>query len=193
MPSPNTAPALTHEASAMEVLMGQFTFHPLHMQTTWIDPANGFAERVTVAVAIPSGLGANEVEIGLGDGGKSMEIECQLPAPLTTPDLLFRAYVNNESDKNYTKYHPEVVAFEQNLKALRTELGQKRSERISSKAKILLPFPVVETKIDKVIVPFKKSGDTGPPSCMMILARFWKEEEIYDDNINSKHPKVLGE
>jgi len=161
------------------------------MQTTWIDPANGFAERVTVAVALPSGLEGEDVEIGLADGGRCMEIECRWPQPLTTPDTLFSAYVNDRNNKTYTKFHPEIVAFEQNLKTLRTELGQKRSERISSKAQIRLPFPVVETKIEKVIVPFKKTRERDPPPCMMIIARFYKVEEDYDDDMNTKHPTVL--
>jgi len=178
------------DSSGLEVILGRFTFHPLYLCAPWLDKENGYKERLTVSVVVPSGLNAEDITIGLNDECSVMEIGCSWPHPLINPELLCQEFIKDKNNKNYTLYHPEVTSLESALKDLRTETGLRRSDDIISNARIILPFVVEKDKIEKWIIPFRGNGSSGVP-CRMLLARFYKSEELYDGELDDKHPKEL--
>jgi len=153
--------------------MGQFTFHLLYMHARWIDREHGLAERLTVSVVLPSGVGRDGVEVDVDEDDIMLELECNWPSPLMNPSILFKAYFENRDLQRYTAELPEIGGFELKLKDLRLEMGRKRSENLVSKARIHLPFPVVKNKIEKILAPFKDDRP-GPSACSVLICRFFK-------------------
>lgn len=126
-------------------------FDPLHVVSTWRDAA--LAQRLSVAVLLPSGVDADMCTVRVCDSGRRLELVVQWPMLMCEPDLLHTSWVRRGDKCRLKRCHPRLVAFEETIARLRAERGG----RLRSRACIFLPFVVSTGVLD---VHFLKS-DAG--------------------------------
>jgi len=171
----DTKDGITGASAGLEILMGRFSFHPLYLCAKWLDKEQGFKERCTVAVSVPSGLKSEDITVGLDDSGSTMVLDYNWPLPLVNPEALCGHYIKDRQNKNYTANYPEVTA----------------QDPVVSTANILLPFSVEKKGFEKVLVPCK-SNQTQSDTTKTLLVRFTKLEEHSELEDKSKHPTELS-
>lgn len=69
------------------------------------------------------------------------------------------------SDRSAVTRLPLVIALEESMKQLKIESGTTRSEVLEAKARIRLPVPVNDTKIDSFENGGQANTFTCPPIC----------------------------
>lgn len=99
------------------------------------------SKRLSVPIILPSGAVAEDVTVSVSDNGNLLQVEMIWPIPLQNLSLLCKPWIDDPG-KNYTLYHPEIVALESALKELRIEQGQTKAEKLSSVDSIQLLFRV---------------------------------------------------
>jgi len=177
-------------SAGIELLLGQLSFQPIFLQSEWLDRENGMAQRLTVSVNLPSGISADNVTPELIENGTFLEISVRWPKPILNPEKLFGPYIKSRSLSSYNSNHPEVISMEKSLKDIRSELGKMRGDDLVSSARIRLLWPVIESKVDTTIIPFT-SSEEGCVTCLVLVARFYKLEEEYDDGAKKRRLNVM--
>lgn len=167
------------------MIMSRFSFHPLYNIGEWLDGEAGLSQRLTISFVVSSGVNSSEIGNTIVDYGTMLKIELTWPDQLCYPEKLFKPFIDDESKPTYHTQHPEINALERSLKELRSEVGKRRSELLSSTARIRLPFPVVPNQMEKFVIPFETS-DTGRSRCMVLNVRLFAVEGDYGTSKVSK-------
>lgn len=116
-------------------------FQPLHLTSCWMEPGST-TKCLTVAIMLPSGVGAGQFSLRVLEGGRQLEIIVNWPAPLVDLSMMHRKWLTAAGPEKIESYHPKLTGFENALKAYREHC----KDDVVSTARISLPFQV-ETHI----------------------------------------------
>ena len=126
------------------IIKQEHTFIPLHMCSVWQEPGTTL-QRITVAIILPSGVGAEEFKVRVIEDGDVLELTVRDGRSLS---LISSSCTKNgwiEGGSSFTDFHPKFLGFEATLRRMRENL----SSEVSSVARIGLPF-TVQSHIDDV-------------------------------------------
>jgi len=139
-----------------ELTIGESFFKPLYLVGEWDEPGSK-TKRLTLAIVLPSGFNKSDFTLQVLEGGLTLELAVQWPAPLVDLHLLHQKWLREASkdeDCPFTMFHPKVLSLEDALKKKR----KRAADSVISTARILLPF-AVQTHIEsKTNLGFKDSG-----------------------------------
>jgi len=120
------------------------------------------AERLTIALSLPSGSSGHEVKFTMKEDGIVLQLDAPWPSPMQYPTWLCAPFTNNNTRMpNYTSFHPEVIALGKAMKQIEVDAGIKRSEVLQSRARIRLPVLVNPGKIDSHAFVFHENEQNG--------------------------------
>jgi len=139
-----------------ELTIGESFFKPLYIVGEWEEPGTK-TKRLTLALVLPSGVNKSDFTLQVLEGGLTLELTVQWPAPLIDLNLLHQKWLREakkDEDCPFTMFHPKVLSLEDALKKKR----KRAADSVTSTARILLPF-AVQTHIEsKTNLAFKDSG-----------------------------------
>lgn len=141
-------------------------FVPLHMISQWQEPQTT-AQRVTVAVVLPSGIYSGDFKFRVVDDGDVLEFTVNWPKPLIDISYMHKKWlVQNIS---FTNHHPKFLGFESSLRKLRSNV----LSNVSSVARIGLPITVQSTVDQSYNLAWKDDA------CRMVYIDLKAVEEDY--------------
>lgn len=94
--------------------------------------------RKTIAILLPSGVGAGDFTVRVVEGGNQLELTVFCPPALIDLRVMHRKWLLPGSRAGFQVYHPKFIGFETALKNLRS----RNIDKIESTAFIALPFQV---------------------------------------------------
>lgn len=112
-------------------------FRPFYMLSVWTEPQTT-AQRISADIVLPTGVGADDYTLQVGQAGRSLIMRCIWPATFTDISTLHRKWLSRDGTGSMEVYHPKILGFEAPLKDLR----DKNSDSVESCSKIPLPLPV---------------------------------------------------
>jgi len=121
-----------------ELTAGERQLRPLYLLSRWVEPGTT-TKMVSVAIVLPSGVGAGDFSVRVVDSGQFLELTVQWPAALVDIEVMHRKWLRMIGNGGFQKYHPKYLGFEAALKKLR----ERNSDKVESSARIPLPFPVL--------------------------------------------------
>ena len=81
-----------------------------------------------------------------------------MPTPPQQAGKLFKSYISNDKLKLWTAHHPKFFAVESRLEQLTMFEVLEFGEKLYFNSRIILPFPLQDSKIDSKIVPYSRTG-----------------------------------
>lgn len=136
------------------------------MISQWQEPGTT-AQRVTVAVVLPSGATSGDFKVRVIEDGDMLEVTVNWPRPLVDISYMHKKWLLQ--DPTFTTHHPKFIGFESSLRKLRESV----SINVSSVARIRLPITVQPTIVDSFNLGWK--DDT----CRMVYVDLKAIEEDY--------------
>lgn len=130
--------ALEERAALPAVIPPSRSFVPIYNWSEW-EEALTTCQMLTVAITLPSGVGAKNFMVRVIEDGDVLEITVDWPKPMVDIEFMHRKWLSdNEGRHDVTRSHPKILGFQKRLRLLRSNVN----ETISSIGRIGLPFTV---------------------------------------------------
>lgn len=133
-------------------MMGELSLKPLYLTSVWAKPG-ATARRASLAVLLPSGVGAGDFTVRVVDDGEFAEFTALWPAALMTLEVLHKKWLGKRGGEGFEEHHTKRVGLENALNKLRSW----SSHAVEPAARIPLPFPVQTHIVEKHNLAWKDS------------------------------------
>ena len=100
------------------------TFVPIYNWSEW-EEALTTCQMLTVAITLPSGVGAKSLLIRVIEDGDLLEITVDWPKPMVDIEFLHRKWLSDSDGKHeITRSHPKILGFQKRLRMLRSNVNE---------------------------------------------------------------------
>lgn len=159
-------------------------YHPICVQSIWFE--RGTAQRLTLAIWLPSGAKKKDFTFNISENGSHLEISITLPTFLSDPLQLHQHWI---SEISKVDYHPVILGFQKTL----MEFRRRKSEEKTSTGYIELPLSVESHFQTKTKLSFM-NGSYNILYLTMRCRQMKYEDEVDDIvDVNVKENVPIGE